>query len=120
MLPFAITTLEATFQTFRSYYISQNGLDKYEILYNKIATSDKFSRLFGESIRMRIVPSAKDFICTIMSISFFLFAKDETRALGAIIAIRLWDERINKVYEMTTSQELDKKTYAVFQQLSLY
>jgi hypothetical protein len=120
MLPFAITTLEATFQAFRSYYISQNGPAKYEILYNKVASSDKFSRLFGESIRMHIVPTVKDFICTIALIPYFLFAKDETRALGILIALRLWDERINKIYEMTTSQELDKKTYAVFQQLSLY
>lgn len=120
MLPFEITTLESTFRVFRAYYISKYGNEKYEALFNKVATSDKFSRLFGESIRMRIVPTVKDYISTIATIPYFLFAKDETRALGVLIALRLWDERINKVYEMTTVSELDKKTYSVFQQLSLY
>jgi hypothetical protein len=120
MLPFQITTLEHTFLAFRTYYASKYGVEKYESLYNKVANSDKYSRLFGESIRMRIVPTAKDFIYTIAPIPYFLFAKGETRALGVVIAIRLWDERVNKVYSLATTQELDNKTRSVFIQLSLY
>lgn len=120
MLPFQITTIEATFQAFRSYYISKYGIDKYETLFNKVASSDKFSRLFGESIRMRIVPTVKDYIYTIAPIPYFLFAKGETRALGILIAIRFWDERVNKAYGLASPQELDRKTISVFEQLSVY
>lgn len=120
MLPFQITTLDATFQAFRTYYVSKYGAEKYETLYNKVANSNKFSRLFGESIRMRVVPTARDFINTIAVIPYFLFAKGETRALGLIIAIRLWDERVNKVYSLASAEELDHKTRSVFIQLSVY
>ena len=120
MLPFQITTLEQTFQTFRTYYVSKYGIEKYEALYNKIAISDKFSRLFGESIRLGFVPTAKDFIYTIAPMPYFLFARGETRALGVIIAIRLWDERVNKVYELANQIELDHKTQSVFEQLSVF
>lgn len=120
MIPFQITTIEETFQTFRSYYVSKYGIDKYETLYYKVASSDRFSRLFGESIRMRIVPTVKDYIYTIALIPYFLFAKGETRALGVLIAIRLWDERVNKAYGLATAHELDRKTQSVFEQLSVY
>jgi hypothetical protein len=120
MLPFQITTLEATFKDFRAYYIMQNGTEKYESLYNKVASSDKFSRLFGESLRMQVAPTVKDFIYTIALMPYFLFAKGETRALGVLIAIRLWDERVNKVYGMITETELDRKVQSVFDQLSVY
>jgi hypothetical protein len=120
MLPFQITTIELTFQAFRSYYISKHGERKYETMYNKVSSSEKFSRLIGDSIRIGIVPSVKDFIYTVSLMPFFLFTNNETRALGVFIAIRLWDERVNKVYFMATSQELDLKAPSVFQQLSLY
>jgi len=120
MLPFQITTIEATFQAFRSYYIRKNGTDKYDTLFIKISSSAKFSRLFGESIRMQIVPTVKDYIYTTAQIPYFLFAKGETRALGVIIAIRFWDERVNKAYNLATSQELDRKMQSVFNQLSVY
>lgn len=119
MLPFQITTLDATFHAFRTYYVSKYGTGKYETLYNKVANSDKFSRLFGESIRMQVVPTARDFINTIAVIPYFLFAKGETRALGLIIAIRLWDERVNKVYGFANTYELNHKMESIFQQLSV-
>jgi hypothetical protein len=118
MIPFQITTLEATFKAFRAYYISQNGALKYETLYNKVASSGKFSRLFGESMQM--VPTVKDFIYTIAPMPYFLIAKVETRALGVLIAIRLWDERVNKAYRMVPPMELDRKVQSVFDQLSVY
>jgi len=120
MLPFQITTIEATFQAFRSYYIRTNGTDKYETLFNKVSSSGKFSQLYGESIRMRIVPTVKDYIYTIVQIPYFIFAKSETRALGVIIAIRLWDERVNRAFDLATKQELDQKTQSIFNQLSVY
>lgn len=119
MIPFQITTLENTFKAFRAYYTSQYGVDKYETLFNKVSTSVKLSQLFGESIRMRITPSVKDYIITMATSPFFIFAKSETRALGVIIAIRLWDERVNKAFGLANQAELDQKTRSVFEQLSV-
>lgn len=119
MLPFTPTTLEETFKNFSSYYIAHNGLDKYNKIYEKVQKSDKIAVLDGWSIRNKQAATAKDYLATINSIPYFIFASSETCALAAIMAIRLWSERINKVYHFVTEEELSTKIQSIFRILKI-
>jgi hypothetical protein len=119
MLPFPITTFNETYQAYKQYYIARNGSDKFEKTYDIITNSEKIKKIFQWSINNGKAPTTKDFLIDIHSMSYFIFAKNETRAMGAIIALYYWNERINKSYHFATEQDLSDKIKSVFGQLSM-
>lgn len=119
MIPFTITTFNETYNAYKNYYISRNGSNKFEKVFDVISTSSKINSILNWSINNRQAPTSRDFLIEIHTIGFFIFAKNETRAMGALVALYYWNEKVNKNYHLTTDQEMSDKIKSVFGQLSM-
>lgn len=119
MLPFDITTFYETYQAYKNYFIARNGSNKFEKAYDIILSSNKIQQILSLSINKRIAPTSKDFLIEIHMIPYFIFAKNETRAMGALIALNYWDERVNNIYCLASERDMSEKIKSVFGQLSM-
>ena len=119
MLPFPITTFNETYLAYKQYFIARNGSNKFEKAYDTVTNSDKIYKILQWSVGNRAAPSSKDFLIQIHLISYFIFAKNETRAMGAIIALHYWNERVNKIHHIASEHEMSDKIRSVFGQLSM-
>lgn len=118
-MEFPANTLEEIIDGFSNEYINHNGVDKFKKVYDKISSSNRLAELDGKSLRLHIAPTAHDFLSTINSVTYFIFSSQPTVALGALFAIKLWDEKVNRLYHFNTPIELRDKAIAVFEILKL-
>lgn len=119
MPPVPISTFNDTYLAYKSYYIARNGSNKFERVYDIVTNSEKIIRILQWSVTNRVAPSSQNFLIEIHLISYFIFAKNETRAMGAIIALYNWNERINKTYHLASEQDMSEKIKDVFGLLSM-
>lgn len=118
-MEFLANSLEEIIDGFSNEYIRHNGVDKFKKVYDKVNSSNKLAELDGKSLRLRQAPTAHDFLTTINTMPYFIFSSQYTCALGALFAIKLWDERINRLYNFNSSLELRNKAIAIFEILKL-
>ncbi len=119
MLPFPITTFIQTYKAYKNYYISNNGSNKFEKIYDTVINSDKIKTTLQWSVNNRKAPSSADFLINIHSIGYFIIAKNETRAMGALVALYYWNESVNNHYHFANEQDMSDKIRSVFGQLSM-
>lgn len=119
MLPYTVSTLDNTYISFQTYYISKYGVSKFEKVENKVLLSNKMAELNGLSIQMRAVPTARDFVTAINSMAYFMFASTDTTILACLIAMKQWNERINSTYHFVTQSVLDYKVQSLFNMFGL-
>jgi len=119
MPPVPISSFNDTYIAYKSYYIARNGSNKFERIYDDIINSSKINQILQWSVSNRKAPSSADFLVIVHTMSFFIIAKNETRAMGAIVALYYWNERVNKTYHFASEQEMSDKIKSVFGQLSM-
>lgn len=119
ILPYTISTLDNTYISFQTYYISKYGVSKFEKVESKILFSNKMAELNGLSIQMGTVPTARDFVTVISSIPYFMFAGTDTTILACLIAMKQWNERINSTYHLAAQYTLDSKVHSLFNMFGL-
>lgn len=119
MLQFTVSTLDNTYISFQTYYISKYGVSKFEKVESKVLFSNKIAELNGLSIQMGAVPTARDFVTAINSMAYFMFAGTDTTILACLIAMKQWNERINNVYHLTAQCALDSKVRSLFNMFGL-
>lgn len=119
MMPFSVGSLEPTYQAFKSYYVAKYGSNKFEKLYDSVANSDRIRNLFRITVTERIAPSGTDFISMILELRYFIIAKNETRAMGAVVALRFWNEQVNHVHHFATPEQIDQKLQVIFNKWGL-
>ena len=117
MLPFQIGTLEDIYLRFYCYYKEKTNDSECRRLHQKVADSNGLAKLCGLSIAQKRNPTAADF--RVMTSNLFLFAGLEKITLAAIIALRLWDERVNKVYGFTSPQQIDMLARQIIEESKL-
>ena len=102
--------MENTYNQRKSLYIHRNGQEKFDKLYSKVLNSNILARLEGMSIHGGIAPSAKDFCLIATHIPTILMRFDQdTNIMCALIALKIWDEKINRVYQMADAYEISAK-----------
>ena len=109
MLPFKLTTFSETYSNYLEYYKYHYGQSKIDEVKRKIQNSNTVKKLFEES-RIR----RKDYVIAMNSITYFMFSKKETIILGALIALKLWNETINSFYYLASEDRLAQITYKIF------
>lgn len=119
MPPVPISTFQETYQAYKNYYIARNGSNKFERIFDEITNSNKINKTLQWSVNNRTPPTSKDFLINVHSMSYFIIAKNETRAMGAIVALYYWNEKVNKTYHLATEQDMSDKMKSVFGQLSM-
>ena len=102
MLPFKLTTFSETYSNYLEYYKYHYGQSKIDEVKRKIQNSNTVKKLFEESRIRRGVLTGKDYVIAMNSITYFMFSKKETIILGALIALKLWNETINSFYPQKT------------------
>ena len=120
MPPVQVTNFEDTYRAYKNYYIARNGSNKFEKIYDVVTNHSECSRILQYSVNNRMAPSAGDFLTCIFSMSYFILAKNESRAMGAIVFIYYWNERVNNHYGFATESQLSDKIRSIFGQLSMY
>ncbi|UBD69840.1 hypothetical protein NXV86_27560 [Bacteroides sp. BFG-257] len=118
-MEFLANTLEEIIDGFSNEYIRHNGVEKFKKVYDKVSNSNKLAELDGRSLRLRLAPTAHDFLTALHTIPYFIFSSQYTCALGALFAIKLWDEKVNRRYQLNSSLELRNKAIAVLEILKL-
>ncbi|MDB9247157.1 hypothetical protein PN652_18100, partial [Odoribacter splanchnicus] len=91
--------------------VHQSKIDEVK---RKIQNSNTVKKLFEESRIRRGVLTGKDYVIAMNSITYFMFSKKETIILGALIALRLWNETINSFYYLASEDRLAQITYKIF------
>lgn len=114
MKHYSSITLETIYQSFSDYYKSKYGNDKFEKVKSKVMFSNKLSELNGMSIQRLGVPTARDFLSAIKSMTYFMFASKDTTILACLLAIKRWDEQVNSVYHLATDYALENNVKGVF------
>ena len=110
MLPFKLTTFSETYSNYLEYYKYHYGQSKIDEVKRKIQNSNTVE----ESRIRRGVLTGKDYVIAMNSITYFMFSKKETIILGALIALRLWNETINSFYYLASEDRLAQIAYKIF------
>ena len=105
MLPFPITTLDITILNFWGYYETKYGRESCIKIQNKMVNSNSLAKLCGLSISQNRPPTTHDF--RLIGSNMFLLGSVEKITFAALIALREWNQRINKVYNMASQETVD-------------
>lgn len=88
-------------------FISEKGRNKYDTLYQKVLSSSVLAKLEGMSIHGGQAPGAEDFSMVATSNWSLFFKFDQmTTAMGALIALKIWNEKVNLRYGMADDYKL--------------
>jgi hypothetical protein len=116
VLSIATTKPFKVFHSFRVYDQSiASYLDKYqrefgEVKYKQILTAvlsaNKVQKALILMDTKHFIPSAVDIIATVMSLTYFLFAKKTTIAIGSVIFLHTWHTTTNLKYQTLNDDKL--------------
>mgnify|MGYP005976339049 FL=1 len=88
-------------------FINEKGRNKYDKLYQKVLSSSILAKLEGMSIHGGQVPGAEDFSMVATSNWSVFFKFDQmTTTMGALIALKVWNEKVNIRYGMADDYKL--------------
>ncbi|WP_347296965.1 hypothetical protein, partial [uncultured Bacteroides sp.] len=88
-------------------FIEKKGRNKYDTLYKKISSSSILAKLEGMSIHGGQAPGAEDFSMVATSNWSLFFKFDQmTTTMGALIALKIWNEKVNLRYGMADDYKL--------------
>lgn len=118
-MEFLANTLEEVIDGFSNEYIRHNGVEKFKKVYDKVCNSNKLAELYGKSLQLELAPTAHDFLTTLNTTPYFIFSSQYTCASGALFAIKLWDEKVNRLYHFNSSLELRNKAITILEILKL-
>lgn len=104
LLPYKNFSL--TYIEYRESYISNYGRDKFNKAFDAVINHEKTISLLRASKEKRVAPKGSEFCGLIFLMSYFIFAKNDTRAIGAIIALYLWNEKINNELRIADEKHL--------------
>ena len=88
-------------------FINEKGRNKYDKLYQKVLSSSILAKLEGMSIHGGQAPGAEDFSMVATSNWSVFFKFDQmTTTMGALIALKVWNEKVNIRYGMADDYKL--------------
>ena len=88
-------------------FINEKGRNKYDKLYQKVLSSSILAKLEGMSIHGGQAPGAEDFSMVATSNWSVFFKFDQmTTTMGALIALKVWNEKVNIRYGMADDYNL--------------
>lgn len=106
-------TFNYFYDRYENYFIKKYGVTKFQKIEEKILSSKSLVKLHNESIKDKEAPTQADFGATIHQISYFIFAGGETIAMAQLIAIKDWDEKVNRAYGLSSASGLLHKAESV-------
>lgn len=112
LLPYKNFSL--TYIEYREEYISTHGRDKFNRAFDAVLNYEKTISLLRASEEKRVAPKGNEFCGLIFLMPYFIFAKNDTRAIGAIIALYLWNEKINNRLQILDEKHLSWTIEEIF------
>lgn len=114
-----ISKFDKIYNSFKSHYIANNGSKKFDRVYQEINNSNKVKEAFLESARRQISLTGSEYFGLVFLLPYFVFAKNETRAMGALVALKLWDESVNRKYAIANKKEVDDIAEVIMRRFNL-
>jgi hypothetical protein len=102
---------------FLEEYKKEFGLRKYEKIEEKIFESSKISKLFRVAKEKNLVPNYMDYLANLHEIPYFLFAKANTVACAAFIAVERWNIEENTNNRLASDSELTSVLRGILREL---
>lgn len=108
-----ITMFDDFFKRHQNEFIYQKGRKQYDDLYDKIRKASKLKELCRMSIQYGVAPNAEDFkIVAMFGSTWFGFNQKLTR-MGALIALKIWDETVNMEKQLASDIALYNKAQSI-------
>lgn len=111
IIPFPFTTLNATIETFKSYFITVmgEGNEKYNKIETKVREAKKVKELIGSTVVRRTLPHTEDliYIASTLPYTFFKFDLRYT-ALIALMVLKYWNDNANMYENIASYHEVDR------------
>lgn len=107
------TMFDDLFKRYQNEFIYQKGRAQYDNLYDKIRASSKLSELCRMSMQYGLAPNAEDFkIAAMVGSTWFGFNQKSTK-MGALIALKIWDESTNFNKQLANDITLYNKAQSI-------
>ncbi|MDR2148529.1 MAG: hypothetical protein LBE91_18970 [Tannerella sp.] len=99
-------------------YILNYGQNKFVTIQEKIVNSEKIARfLYSYKINKRPI-EIKELIACLNSVAYFMFAKNITICIAAIIILSEWYAEVNRNQEILTDKQVKSKLIMILQELN--
>lgn len=98
------STFTELFNDYKHQFINQYGRTKFDEIFETVLNSSTIRELLTRAYVLNVAPSGKDYTTCILSMSYFILARTDTRLMGAILILYMWDQKNNK-----QNQHLDMK-----------
>lgn len=96
-------------------YQRESGEIKYKQILTAVLSSNKSQKALVLLGTNQSIPSAVDIISIVMSLTYFLFAKKSTIAVGSVILLHTWHTEINLKQDILNDNELSELFVEVVQ-----
>ncbi|MCF8318433.1 MAG: hypothetical protein K9I02_06770, partial [Haliscomenobacter sp.] len=97
---------EAALVNYFDNYQREYGEIKYKQILKAVLSANKAQKVLLLMDTKHSTPSAVDIIATVMSLTYFLFAKKTTIAIGSVFFLHTWHTNTNLKYQTLDDNEL--------------
>jgi hypothetical protein len=99
-----------------SSYIKEFGERKFKTILDKVMTSNRISGLISTAKYENVPPSSKDILHCLNEIPYFIFARGQTQAVAALIALQRWHEEVNSLQYLLTEEDLRLRAVTILEE----
>ena len=113
-----MSTYQETLNDYLNSFKLEFGERKFRKVENKIFNSNKVSSLINISRQRMVVPNQNDYLPMLHEIPYFIFARREIIAAGAILALERWNLECNKDLQLASDIDLSRILHGIFNEIS--
>jgi len=113
-------TFHEMYMDYQSEFKNEYGRDKFQKIFNTVTNSNTIIDLIRKAQSLNIAPTGRDITTCILSMPYFIFAKSDTRLMGSIIALYMWDQQVNVYFQLKDIKAMYYTIEDIFGNLGIY
>jgi hypothetical protein len=114
------STYSAMYAGYKLQFIEKYGREKFQNIFDTIIDSKIVKKLFIQAQNLNVAPAGKDYVNAILSMPYFIFAKNDTRIMGSLIALYIWDQNVNIHFKLKDIRQMGYTVDDIFGNLGVY
>ena len=95
------------------------GANKFSKVFQKVVTSDKLNGMIGEAQGRMVPPGTEDILARLNTIPYFMFSRNETQAIAALLVLQRWHEMVNVHQNLLNEEGLKLRAMGILKKLGL-
>lgn len=105
---------------YQTDFKNEYGREKFKKIFDTVTNSNTIRELISKAQSLNVAPSGRDYTTCILSMSYFIFAKSDTRLMGSIIALYMWDQQVNVYFQYKDIKAMYYTVEDIFGNLGMY